>query len=63
MRLTNYTRALLAERRAQRGILPETPETAQRRRFDYMVFRHGEQFATEHYAANGLKVPHENRNA
>lgn len=56
MKLTDFAKSLLAERRAQRGILPKTPATA-RRGFDYMASRYGEQYAKDHYAANGLKLP------
>lgn len=59
MKLTDYARALLAERRAQRGRLPKTPDTA-RRGFDYMASRYGEQYAKDHYAANGLEQPAQN---
>ena len=55
MKLTDFAKSLLAERRAQRGILPKTDTT--RRGFDYMASRYGEQYAKDHYAANGLKLP------
>lgn len=58
MKLTDFAKSLLAERRAQRGILPpQSPEIARRGGYHYMVFRYGEQYAKDHYAANGLKLP------